>query len=344
MSSHEKSPNVFSQRLMIGIVIGLALLGVFLVAMDWHQAHHVLRRANWEWISAALLFTTISYLCLSYGFMVASHMFGIHLGHGDLLRVGFISNVLNNVVSAGGAAGYSIRLIIMKRRGQTTADILAASVFHSYFNTLALLTLLPLGLFHLLTTHPLSSRDKVGIGVAFGVALLVLTVVTALVFSSAIRAMIFRRLRALWQRLTRRDLEASLRNLDSTLRRGMTAIRTRPASLLFLLILVTTDWISSLITLGFCFRALGTSLTPGVLVTGFAIGVAAGLASMVPGGLGIQDGSMTGVYALLGVPLEQAVLASVLFRVVYYIIPFLVSLAFYWRLLHGADANRQATP
>ncbi len=41
------------------------------------------------------------------------------------------------------------------------------------------------------------------------------------------------------------------------------------------------------------------------------------------------------VYALFGVPLEQAVLATILFRVVYYLAPFLISLAFYWRLLRG---------
>ena len=44
---------------------------------------------------------------------------------------------------------------------------------------------------------------------------------------------------------------------------------------------------------------------------------------------------MAAVYAMLGVSLEQAVLAAVLFRVVYYLTPFLLSLAFYRRLLRG---------
>jgi hypothetical protein len=35
------------------------------------------------------------------------------------------------------------------------------------------------------------------------------------------------------------------------------------------------------------------------------------------------------------VPFEQAALATVLFRVVYYLVPFLVSLGFYRRLLRG---------
>jgi uncharacterized membrane protein YbhN (UPF0104 family) len=58
---------------------------------------------------------------------------------------------------------------------------------------------------------------------------------------------------------------------------------------------------------------------------------------MIPGGLGVQEGSMAAVYALLGVPFGQALLAAILFRAIYYFIPFLFSLGFYWRLMRGED-------
>ena len=70
-----------------------------------------------------------------------------------------------------------------------------------------------------------------------------------------------------------------------------------------------------------------------MVVTGFAVGVAAGVMSMVPGGLGVQEGSMAGAYHLLGVPLEQGVLVAFLFRLVYYMVPFGVSLLFYRNVL-----------
>jgi uncharacterized protein (TIRG00374 family) len=57
---------------------------------------------------------------------------------------------------------------------------------------------------------------------------------------------------------------------------------------------------------------------------------------MLPGGMGVQDGSMAGVYALLGVPFGPALLAAVLFRVIYYLIPFAFGLAVYGRLLRTA--------
>ena len=59
------------------------------------------------------------------------------------------------------------------------------------------------------------------------------------------------------------------------------------------------------------------------------------MVSMIPGGLGIVEGSMAGIFYLFGVPLEQATLASVLFRVIYYLVPFALSALFARRLAGG---------
>jgi len=341
MSAQPDSQPMHTQRLLLGIVAGVVLLGVVMVALDWHQAAHVLKNAEWEWVAVALVFTALSYLCLSAGFAAASRIFEITLKGRDLLAIGFITNALNNLVSTGGAAGYSVRLILMRRRGQTTSDILAAAILHSYLNTLAVLVLLPFGLIHLLASHPLSEHEKVGLGIALGLTCLALSVVSAFVFYPPARKTILGIVIGLGRRITGHDLSSSFSGLDLALTRGVGAMCQHPSRLAQLIGLVIIDWASSVLALGFCFSALGSRLSIGVLVTGFAVGVAAGLVSMVPGGLGVQDGSMTGIYVWLGVPLEQAVLASVLFRVVYYMFPFVVSLAFYWGLLHTSTPRER---
>ena len=40
-------------------------------------------------------------------------------------------------------------------------------------------------------------------------------------------------------------------------------------------------------------------------------------ASLIPGGLGVMEGSMAAVFASMGVPFETAVVAVLLFRIVY---------------------------
>ncbi len=323
-----------AQRLSFGIVVGAVLLGVVVVALDWRQAVDILRHARWEWVTVALGLTALSYICLSTEFAAASRIFDITLHTRDLLVIGFITIALNNLVSAGGAAGYSVRLILMRRRGQTTSDILAATLLYSYLNMLAVLVLLPLGLSHLLLSHLLSRRAEIGLGIALALTCLTLAAVSAFVFHEPARKALLGVVTSLGRRVVRRDLRSSFNGLNLALTRGSSTLRHHPFRLVQLLGLVTVDWTSCVLAIGCCFEALGSSLSIGVLVTGFAIGVVAGLISMVPGGLGVQDGSMTGIYVLLGVPLEQAVLASVLFRVVYYMIPFVVSLVFYRAVLH----------
>jgi uncharacterized protein (TIRG00374 family) len=70
-----------------------------------------------------------------------------------------------------------------------------------------------------------------------------------------------------------------------------------------------------------------------VLLSGFGIGLSAGNLSFIPGGLGVQEASMAGIYALLGMSFAQAALVAILFRVVSDFIPFFISLPFYERLL-----------
>ena len=122
--------------------------------------------------------------------------------------------------------------------------------------------------------------------------------------------------------------------------RGVTSIRHRPGVLLILLLVAIGDWVGTVAALWFCFAALGTFLGVGTLITGFSLGITAGFISMVPGGLGVQEGSMVGIYTLLGVPVRTAVLAAILFRIVYYFVPFLISLGFYHRLLRESSKTQ----
>lgn len=328
----ERAPR--RQYVIMGVVIGLVLVGILITLADWRQVSQVLGQANWQLVPLALFFTALSYLCLSYGFASVNRVFGIPMGWRALLEVGFVSMTLSHLMSA---AGYTLRVLLLRRRGLSVGDSLAATVVHSYLNNLALFALLPFGLLHLLLSRPLSTREVVGDGVALGLLTLGFVLAAAMLFVERARTPTLRAFSVAGRWILRRDVSRALHDLGSTLSAGTAVVRARPWSLVLPVALVAADWAFSLAALDACFAALGGSISAGVLVTGFAVGVSLGLLSMVPGGLGVQEGSMAGIYSLLGVPLEQALLASVLFRLVYYLVPFGVSLAFYWRLLRGVE-------
>jgi uncharacterized protein (TIRG00374 family) len=327
------------QRIVVLAVIVVVLVGVLLVALDWHEARQLVDEADWELTLVALLFTTVSYLCLSYSFVMVNRVFGIGVVWRELLEIGFVSSALANVTGLGGAAGHSLRVVVMQRRGITSGNILAASIFHTYLYGLAMFGLLPLGLIYLIVNHPLGEDAAMGVIFATVMVVLAIIVATAIVFVSPIRSVVVRILNRLWHFLKHRNNISFLSDFDAALTLGAAKIRSRPLALALPLGSMLASWVFTLVSLWFCFDSIGDPLGFGVLVTGFAIGISAGSLSMVPGGLGVQEASMAGMYALFGVPFAQAVLASILFRVVYDFVPFVVSLGFYRWVMRGGQAS-----
>jgi uncharacterized protein (TIRG00374 family) len=262
--------------------------------------------------------------------------FGNRLNLKDLMEIGFVSNAVTYLMNVGGVTGVSLQFVLMKKRSLATEDILAPSLFQLYFSSLMLIALLPIGLFNILTSNTISGGAGLGVGIAAGILTLFLIGASVLVFITSVRSAIFRGLSRLVRFTIRRDISSSLNEFDQTMTRGVALIRQRPLVLALLLALTVVDWVSTVTALWFCFYALGNPIGIGTLLTGFSFGVTAGFISFVPGGLGVQEGSMAGIYALLNVPIRTAVLAAILFRVVYYFIPFLASLGFYRRLLQSA--------
>jgi phosphatidylglycerol lysyltransferase len=133
--------------------------------------------------------------------------------------------------------------------------------------------------------------------------------------------------------IARKDVTPFLNSFDQAMVLGVKALGKHRLSLSLLAILIAAEWISTIVAVWFCFDALGSPISVGILITGFAVGISAGNLSMIPGGFGVQEASMAGVYALLGISFEKAVLVSIMFRIIYDFVPFLVSLFLYRSLL-----------
>ena len=320
-------------RAATALVVLLVVAGALVMLLDWQEVRGVLARADWRWMPMALAITAISYLCVSYSFASVNQTFGIQLDRRSLIGVGFVSSVM--IAAVGGLAGHSLRLLLMTRRGLATGDVMAPSLFHSYLESLVFFALIPIALGYLLLTHPLSSEVALWLGVGTGILGVAFAATAVVFFYGPVMSQALSLVGFVWRWVARRNIEPSLSKFETTLERGLSTLRDRPLVLALPVALVLADRIARVAVVWVCFQALGDDVGLGVITTGFAVGVAAGVMSMVPGGLGVQEGSMAGTYHLLGVPLEEAILVSVLFRAVYYMLPFAVSLAFYRGVLRG---------
>jgi uncharacterized protein (TIRG00374 family) len=328
-------------RIVTLIVLFIAMLGIILIAYDWQEMRNVLVEADWRYLPLVLLFTFFSYAFYSYAYAIVSQMLGIRMGKNELAEVCFISTIVNHVITTGGVVGYSLRYLLMKMYDVTLKEVLSSSILHYYLTSLDMLTFLPISFVYLM----LNSQVPRGVAIALGLMTLlfaiVLIIFTGFFLFPSKRRPIMLFLAKIAKRVLRRDLVSWMTQLDETLTQSTQAIRQNPLRLVFIMLLTLADFTCSIIAMGFVFEALGPAVKAGSLVSGYVIGIMAGLLSMVPGGLGVQEGSMAGIYAMLGVRLEQAVLAAILFRLMYYLLPYLLILPFYNRLL--VRAGEQVT-
>jgi uncharacterized protein (TIRG00374 family) len=328
------------------VVVLLVLFGVLVaaVAADWANARRVLRAADWRLLAPALAVTALSYLCASAAYAQAVRAFGGASRTTRLLLAGFVSMAVNNLITLGNVVGYSVGAILLRNRNTGLRDIAAASAFNSYLYFAVGTTCLPLSLLYVIVGRHLPQRAEAGLVLVVTLGCMLAVIVNLAVFLPRFRSALLRFIGRALHRLLRRDVESVLKAFDGSLTHGLASLRTRPGRLIGLLASILGDWLFCTAAVWFSFAALGIRLHVGVLLSGFFIAIAAGALSMLPGGMGVQDGSMAGVYALLGVPFGPALLAAVLFRVTYYLIPFAFGLAVYGRLIRAVSHSAEPGP
>jgi uncharacterized protein (TIRG00374 family) len=323
------------------VVLFIAALGIVLIISDWQEMRQVLIEADWRYLPLVLLFTFLSYAFYSYAYAVVSQLLGIRMGKNELAEVCFISTIVNHVLTTGGVVGYSLRYLLMKMYDVTLKEVLSSSILHYYLTSLDMLTFLPLCFAYLMLNAQVPRGIAIALGLMTFVFAIVLIIFTGFFLFPSRRRPMMLFFAKLAKRVLRRDLINWMTQLDDSLTQSTQAIRQKPLRLILIMLLTFLDFTSSIIAMGFVFDALGPAVKAGSLVSGYVIGIMAGLLSMVPGGIGVQEGSMAGIYAMLGVHLEQAVLAAILFRLMYYLLPYLLILPFYRRLL--VRAGKQVT-
>lgn len=326
-------------RYITGFVIILTLVGLFLIASDWQEMQQVLFKANWRFLVLSLLFTFLSYSFYSYAYAIVAKTLEVKMRKRELAIVCFISTVVNHVISTGGVVGYSLRYFLMKMYKVSLKEVLTSSFLHYYLTSLDMLTFLPICIAYLMRHARIPTGFIITSGIMTALLGLVLILITSLVVFPSRRRPIITWLVRHGKRYIRREWSMWLIQLDDTLNCGTDAFKSQPLRLAWVMILTLLDFTCSIIAMGFVFNALGPTVRAEVLVTGYVIGIMVGLISMVPGGLGVQEGSMASIYALLGVSFKQALLASILFRIVYYLLPYLLILPFYNRLVKNAQTK-----
>jgi uncharacterized protein (TIRG00374 family) len=280
----------------------------------------------------------------SYVVMARSYQ-GIALAAGsdvpfwEMLKITFVANTVNYLVSTGGLSGFALRLYFFLKLKIPSGTAVIISLVQTFLTNVVLLLIVVVGFAYLLTSH-----DLHGYALGTTAALLFFFILAAAI---AMLLLFHRELRrrtlflmaeaAHWflRRFLPRHKPARVRiwRFQRNLNRGIGFLLARKRRMIIPTVWIVADWIFTLLILYGAFITLRYPIPMSFVVVGFAVGIILSLISFVPGGLGVMEGSMAAIFASLSVPFETAVVAVLIFRFAYYVLPTIISVFFFRGML-----------
>ncbi|MEO7271863.1 MAG: bifunctional lysylphosphatidylglycerol flippase/synthetase MprF [Vicinamibacterales bacterium] len=278
---------------LLVFAIALRVLRTELHGVSWHQLSADIARVHPSRLALALLLTTINYAVLTgYDFLAFTYI-GKRLPRAQVAFASFLSYAVSNNIGFAMLSGASVRYRFYTRWGLTGEELSRIVFSYSVTFWLGLLAVggVSLALGPAAALGPISARAAAPIGV-------LLTALSIAYVAAAASGRASFRL-------------GSYRFPLPTLRIAVTQ-----------LVLSAVDWVLAGAVL---FVLLPSGSVPFLTFLGaFLVAILAGMASHVPGGLGVFDGLLV---LLLKPSLRSADVlpALVVFRGVYYLLPFAVA-------------------
>jgi glycosyltransferase 2 family protein len=339
------SPRSRTHLISWALVLGVGLLVLLFVFSD--------TRKLWQTaadIDPRLLLLPIACALASYAVMARSYQ-GIAAAAGsdvpfwEMLKITYVANTVNYVVSTGGLSGFAVRLYFFIRLSIPSGAAVTISLVQTFLTNVVLLLFVVTGFAYLLATHTLHGYALGTTAVLLFFFILAAAVAVLLLFHRGLRrrTLFLAAEAAHWfmHRFLPRHKPARVRiwRFQRNLNRGIEFLLERKRRMVAPTLWIIADWVLTLLILYGAFLSVHYPIPLSYVVVGFAVGIILSLVSFVPGGLGVMEGSMAAILASLSVPFETAVVAVLIFRVAYYVMPMIISVFFFrGMLLQGTRA------
>lgn len=320
----------------VGVLVGLVLLA------DGKELLHTASQIAPSALIEPLFFSFLSYAVMAASYQGIAAAAGSRLSLWTWMRITLVSNTINYIVTAAGLSGFAVRMLLLGQEGVPSGRAVLISLAQTFITNFTLLA------FCLAAFISLLARQQLHGGAL--IAATTLLVLFAIVLIYGLVIVLHRRLRRVTlvvianavhrvlERVAPRWTPRRFRmwRFQHNLDHGFEFLLSRKRQMVLPTAWICVDWILTIAILWAAFRAVNHPLPPGVVLVGFGIGLFVSLVSFVPGGLGLLEGSMTAVFVSMGVPLEASVVAVLIFRLCYHVIPLLLSLFFFHAIVRQA--------
>ena len=323
------------------IVIGLFLIGIMALALaaaltsDFSKLQQVFRHLEIGFFLLSLLTTGLAYLASALSFNALFRMTPYRVPFLKFFSIMFISDTINFIISSAGMSSMANRSILLKHEKVPYSVTVPLSLAQNMVFNLAL-SCFSFGALVYLHGHPgFVGGPKEGVLLLFmGGLLLVVGLMMLVFFYRDFRRWFLGYLFRVFHSLSRAFLRHKPENKsrDETLDQVESTVALLQKGwirLMSVFVFVALNWCLMALTFYLCFHAVGLDLPLGLLLVGFTVMYLSSNINPVPAGLGVSESLLALTFKMLGVAFEPTLVAALLFRLVYYLIPLAISTILY---------------
>jgi uncharacterized protein (TIRG00374 family) len=299
------------RRFFTVAVLALIVVAALTHRKDLDQAVQQLDNIRWGWLGIAVAFEVASLIAFARLQRWLLRAAGVHLRMREMVEITLAGNALAMSLPGGAAWAAAWVYAQLHRRGAKRDVAVWVVLVAGAIAAFALFLLMVAGAIIAGGRGPVASLRLAGLAL-LGIPVLVAAIALAAHRSPAVRRALTRAGYAICHVPGGRRVRDALAHLIDS----MQVVKPTPLTWLEALGLALVNWLGAWACLVACIIAVhGRVPWRGVLVA-YAVGQVAASLPITPGGLGVVEGSITGLLVAYGMPTKTALAGVLLFRVV----------------------------
>jgi glycosyltransferase 2 family protein len=342
-SGQATKPHKFKVWHYLPVVFILILAGYFLYPQiaQLTQAWDVVKRLMLWAVLAAAAAETISWIGngIIFYYIIKANNSELTIFKGSLIAIGTLAISL----VAGGGVGLAVSYGWLNRESKNGNAAFLAATLPAFFNTGTIMGVSIVGVIYLFFAHDLTTGQLI----EFGTALLFLTAIAIITIIALGAEPMVKRIAVsalgFWARVREQPFNAD--KIVEDIDKFFTSLKSMGNGKWVLALVGAAINVGfDMLAMFFLFIAAGNQISASTLFSGYGLPlVLAKVAFIFPGGIGVIEGTMKGLFVSLGVPADISVVVVMGYRLFSFWIPTILGFgaaAFLsGRLFHGHKAK-----
>ncbi len=313
------------KHILFAITIGGIIFAIFTFEIGWEKLIHLLSQSDKRFLLLAICFNFLNVLAFTLSWKVIIFE-KINLCR--LIRLYLAGVFVNYITPSMGTAGEPVKAYLLSRDTKSEyAKAFATVMTQRLLNMLPFTIVTILGIGMLIAFRHSATWEFWVLGISFSITIAMFLFLIYLYTRKERLKAIARAVLKLFLPLIRRyqkgvDYERYLQKIDRSVESfhsGLKEISNHKIKLVGSIFFSFLGWFFDVLLAYTIFLALNYNIEFGILIVAYSVAMVAGMLPLfLPGGLGTVDATMALLYVAAGVPVEIALLSTVLYRFIQY--------------------------